>query len=251
MTQIRAILIDDEGHCTRTLKWELEQHCPEVDVVAICHSGEEGLRAIGEKNPDLIFLDIEMPGMNGFEMLEKLGSGSFQVIFCTAYDQYAIRALKLSATDYLLKPVDSNDLQAAVEKVSARAAKAITPEQISELITAMRQPGRELRKIALSASDGLEFVDTDSIMYCESQSNYTNIVLEGGRKVLLSKTLKEIDELLSGLGFFRAHKSYLINLRHVTKYVRGEGGYVVMRNGAAITIARSRKDEFLGLFNRL
>jgi len=245
-----AILIDDEPHCTRTLKWELEQHCPEVEVVGVCNSGEDGLKAIGEKKPDVVFLDIEMPGMNGFDMLQQLGKVDFQVIFCTAYDQYAIKALKLSATDYLLKPVDSSELQAAVDKAS-RKSSPVTHEQINELISSMRHPGRELRRIALSTTDGLEFIDTDRILYCESQSNYTNIILEDGRKVLLSKTLKEVDELLTGFGFFRAHKSHLINLRHVTKYVRGEGGYVVMRNGAAITIARSRREEFLGLFAKL
>jgi two-component system LytT family response regulator len=246
-----AILIDDEAHCTRTLKWELEQQCPEVDVVGVCQSGEEGLKAIREMKPDLVFLDIEMPGMNGFDMLAQVSPINFQVIFCTAYDQYAIKAFKLSATDYLLKPVDSSELQAAVEKASRKTSAAVTQVQITELLSAMRHPGRELRRIALSTSDGMEFVDTDRIMYCESQSNYTNIVLEDGKKVLLSKTLKEVDELLVDFGFFRAHKSHLINLRHVTKYVRGEGGYVVMRDGTAITIARSRKEEFLGLFSKL
>lgn len=246
-----AILIDDEAHCTRTLKWELERHCPEVEVVAVCSSGEEGLAAIHESKPDLVFLDIEMPGMNGFDMLGRLDKIDFQVVFCTAYDQYAIKAFKLSATDYLLKPVDSHELVAAVEKAARQSSKGITSDQITELISAIGHPGREFRRIALSTSDGLEFVDTDRILYCESQSNYTNIVLEDGRKVLLSKTLKEIDELLTGFGFFRAHKSHLINLRHVTKYVRGDGGYVVMRNGVTITIARSRKEEFLGLFAKL
>jgi two-component system LytT family response regulator len=248
---MRAILVDDEAHCTRTLQWELERNCPDVEVVAVCNSGEEGLREINEKKPDIVFLDIEMPGMNAFDMLEKVGQISFQVIFCTAYDQYAIKALKMSATDYLLKPVDSNELQDAVEKAANRTSNPITKEQITELISSMRHPGRELRRIALSTADGMEFVDTDRILYCESQSNYTNIILQDGKKVLLSKTLKEVDELLAGFGFFRAHKSHLINLRHVTKYVRGDGGYVVMPNGAAITIARSRKEEFLGLFAKL
>lgn len=250
MTPLRAIVIDDEAHCVRTLNWELEQHCPEVEVVASCTSSPEGLAAIRKLEPDVVFLDIEMPQMNGFELLEKLMPLSFSVIFTTAYDEFAVRAFKVSATDYLLKPIDSTELMDAVAKV--REAQA-TPsnEQLSIAQSTYQNHGVGFTRLALPSADGLEFVNAGDIIQCVSESNYTRLVFDDGKPMLISRTLKDVEMLLQGGPFFRVHKSHLINLQKVKTYHRGEGGHLVLQNGEKVPVARSRKDDFLQQFARL
>jgi two-component system LytT family response regulator len=197
-----------------------------------------------------VFLDIEMPHMNGFDMLEQIGKLSFDVVFCTAYDQFAIKAFRYSALNYLLKPVDPDDLKETVRRIEAKKSVP-TREQIELLLQNVKSANRTtIPRIALTTNDGMIFVSTDEIIYCEAESNYTSIVLQGGKKIMVSKVLKDIDEALSGPDFFRVHNSYLINLNHIKKFVRGEGGYVVMDNDATISISRSRRQEFMELFSK-
>lgn len=247
---IRTILIDDESNSLEMMEWLLKTYCPQVVVEAMCDSGEKGIEAIRRYKPDLVFLDIEMPHMNGFDMLEQFDKLFFDVVFCTAYDQFAIKAFRYSALNYLLKPVDPDDLKETIRRLEEKKSSP-SKEQIDLLIQNIRQPARQaVQRIALTTGDGLIFVDTRDILYCQAESNYTNVVLVGGKKILVSKVLKDIDETLSGNDFYRVHNSYLINLNHIQKFVRGEGGYIIMDDGANIGISRSRRQEFMDLFSR-
>ena len=247
---IRAILIDDESNSLEMMEWLLKTYCPQVQVEAMCNSAAKGIEAINKFRPDVIFLDIEMPHMNGFDMLEEFDKLSFDVVFCTAYDQFAIRAFKYSALNYLLKPVDPEDLKETIRRIEEKKM-APSREQLELLLENIRKPSKPTaQRIALTTGDGLIFVPTKDILYCNAESNYTNVVLTGGRKILVSKVLKEIDEALAGPDFFRIHNSYLVNLNHITKFVRGDGGYVVMQDGASVSISRSKRQEFMELFEK-
>lgn len=247
---IRAILVDDEKNALEMMEWLLKTYCPQVEIVALCNSAEMGLEAIRRHQPDVVFLDIEMPRMNGFDMLEHFDKLNFEVVFCTAYDQFAIRAFKYSALNYLLKPVDPEDLKLTVQRIEEKK-QIPTRQQFELLMQQMKQPSKATpQRIALTTADGLIFVPTADIIYCEAESNYTNVVLVGGRKVLISKVLKDIDEALSGPDFYRVHSSFLININHIKKFVRGDGGYIVMDNDAIVSISRTRKQEFMELFSR-
>lgn len=247
---IQCVLIDDESNSLEMMEWLLKTYCPQVVIKAMCDSAEKGIEAIRKHDPDLVFLDIEMPHMNGFNMLEQFDKLTFDVVFCTAYDQFAIKAFKYSALNYLLKPVDPEDLKETIRRIEERKQAPIR-EQIDLLMQSMKTASRQTAtRIALTTADGMIFVTTQDILYCEAESNYTSVVLDGGKKILVSKVLKEIDEALSGPDFFRIHNSYLININHIKKFVRGEGGYVIMDDGATIGISRSRRQEFMELFAR-
>jgi two-component system LytT family response regulator len=241
---LKAVIVDDEPFCCTSLVTLLERYCPEVKVVEICRSGEDGLIAIREKNPQIVFLDIEMPGMSGFEMLEKLSTINFEIIFTTSYDQYAIKAIHLSALDYLLKPVDREELQRAVQKLIQRSHYPL-PQQLEILLQRVHQPVSLTQKIALPSMEGLQMIDVNSIIYCASDSNYTTFILKNKQKIIVSRTLKEIEEMLEEYSFLRVHNSYLINLNEIDKYVKGEGGYLVMSDGSTIDVSRSRKEMLL------
>jgi two-component system LytT family response regulator len=245
---IKAILIDDEKHCRETLSIQLERYCPEVKLLAECSSAQQGLEAIALHRPDVVFLDVEMPGMNGFEMLQQVPNISFELIFTTGYDAYAIKAIRFSALDYLLKPIDKEELKKAVNKVHQKTDHKLT-EQLDILLEKLGNKQASLQKIALPTQDGFELVPLENIMHCESDSNYTHIVLKNGKKLLVSRTLKEIEELLEGHPFLRVHHSHLVNLNEITRYIRGEGGYVVMSDNTSISVSRSRKDALLKLFS--
>lgn len=247
---ISAVLIDDEMNALEMMEWLLRTYCPEVEIQAMCTSAEQGLQAIHKQTPDVVFLDIEMPRMNGFALLETFDRIPFEVVFCTAYDQFAIKAFKYSALDYLLKPVDPDDLKATVHRIRTRRSLP-TREQFELLMQHMRQPEKPTpARIALTTGDGLIFVPTSDIVYCEAESNYTKVVLAGGKKVVVSKVLKDIDEALSGPDFCRVHSSFLINVNHIRKYVRGDGGYLLMDDDAQISISRNRRQEFMEMFSR-
>jgi len=247
---IRTVLIDDESNSLEMMEWLLKTYCPQVQIEAMCNAASKGIEAINKYKPDVVFLDIEMPHMNGFDMLEQFDKLSFDVVFCTAYDQFAIKAFKYSALNYLLKPVDPEDLKETIRRIEERKG-APSREQLELLLENIRQAVKPTaQRIALTTGDGMIFVPTKDILYCQAESNYTNVVLTGGKKILVSKVLKEIDEALAGQDFFRIHNSYLVNLNHITKFVRGDGGYVVMGDGASVGISRSRRQEFMELFEK-
>jgi two-component system LytT family response regulator len=235
--------------CQKTLALLLAKYCPTVTVVAQCGSGAEGLHAIRTHAPDVVFLDVEMPVMNGFAMLEQVGSVSFALIFTTGYDAYAIKAIRYSALDYLLKPIDKEELQQAVAKLGTRpAAKTLDPWRAEQLALLLNQIGSKptsLQKIALPTLHGFELVALDAIIRCEADDNYTYIHLKTGKAMLVSRTLKEVEELLEGRSFLRVHQSHVVNLNEIARYYRGRGGYVVMSDESTVSVAQSRKDELL------
>jgi two-component system, LytTR family, response regulator len=246
---MKAVIIDDEQHGITTLKWNLREYCSDVTVAASAQNGSEGIFIINHHKPDLVFLDVEMPIMNGIDMLLHFDEINFSVIFTTAYDQYALKAIKLNALDYLLKPVDKDELVAAVEKVRNKQ------NQISRLqIDGMQEVHKTkvAGKIALSTSAGLQFVSLDNLVRVEGDGNYCIFILRDKRKITLSKKLGDAEDILKeNENFFRAHKSHIINLKFVDKYIRGEGGEIIMEDGASIALSRNKKDEFLELFARV
>jgi two-component system, LytTR family, response regulator len=246
---IRCILVDDEKNSLEMMEWLLNTYCPQVKIEALCNGAESGLDAIAKYQPDVVFLDIEMPHMNGFDMLEQIDKLFFDVVFCTAYDQFAIKAFKYSALNYLLKPVDPDDLKETIRRIEVKRSVP-TREQMELLINGIRNNQRQtVTRIALTTNDGMIFVSTSEILYCEAESNYTSVVLQN-RKIVVCKTLKEIDEALAGPDFYRIHNSFLININQIQRFVRGDGGYVVMNDGKSVSISRSRRQEFMELFSR-
>lgn len=238
---ITAIIVDDEPYCCESLATLLEKYCKNIKVIDVCYSAETALKSIPENAPNVLFLDVEMPGMNGFELLEKLDEINFQLIFTTSYDQYAIKAIRFSALDYLLKPIDREELQKAIEKVLQKI-KSTLPQQLEILLNKLHKTSSPNQKIALPTMEGLQLIAVDSIIYCASDSNYTNIYLKKKEKIIVSRTLKDIEQMLDEYSFIRVHHSYLINLPEVEKYIKGEGGYLIMSDGSTVDVSRSRKE---------
>ena len=241
---ITAIIVDDEPYSCESLATLLERYCAEVKLLDICYSGADALKAIKEQIPTLLFLDIEMPGMNGFEMLQQLSSINFSIIFTTSYDEYAIKAIKFSALDYLLKPIDREELQAAVQKAIHQSQKTV-PQQIEILLQKLTRPIISVNKIAIPTMEGLQMLFVENIICCSSDSNYTILHLKNKQKITASRTLKEIEEMLEDYSFLRVHHSYVINLNEIEKYIKGDGGYLIMTDGSSIDVSRSRKEMLM------
>jgi two-component system, LytTR family, response regulator len=246
----KAIIIDDEADSVKLLALQLKMYCPQVQVVAGCTDAEDGLQQIKSLQPNIVFLDIEMPVMNGFQLLEKLGAINFSLVFVTAYDQFAVKAFRFSALDYLLKPIDGKDLQAAVQKAMQRhwpVQQQLTMLKDQVQGTQKNHPG----KIALPYQNGVSFVEVENIVYCEAENNYTRFYITDGQQHLVSKNLGDIQEVLEERNFLRVHRQYLVNLDHIKKYVRGEGNYLVLSNNANIPVARSQKEKLIERFGWL
>ena len=245
---IKAIIIDDERLSLETLSLLLNEFCPQVQLLEQCRSAKQGLEAIEKFKPDLVFLDIEMPVMNGFDLLEQFSEIPFAIIFTTSHDQYAIKAIRFSALDYLLKPIDPKELISAVKKVEEQRHLPLA-EQFQMLLKQMHGKNHGFNKIAVPTTEGFELVPADQILYLEANSNYTHIFIKSRHKIVACRNLKEMEEQLLGFNFFvRVHQSYIINLNEVTKYFRGEGGYLVMSDGSSVNVSRSRKDSLLKFF---
>lgn len=243
--KLNCILVDDEQDSLEVTRMELAEHCPNVEVLASFTDAREALDTLSELDPHIIFLDIEMPQMNGFEFLKQAEGFSGQVIFVTAYDSFAIQAIKAAAADYLLKPISGDELKLAVDRATERLRKDELREEVIELIDAIRSKGQANGRVTFPTSDGFEFVDTDNIIYCQGDNNYTHVHRAGTSKMLISRTLKSVEELLVPFGFVRVHNSYLVNPNHIVRFVRNDGSYLVMNNDARIPIARSRRSDFL------
>ncbi|MGG9961007.1 LytR/AlgR family response regulator transcription factor [Ferruginibacter sp. SUN106] len=241
---INAIIIDDEAKGRLALREKLLAYCPQIKIMAEAANGQEALLLIQHYKPQLIFLDIEMPRMNGFEMLNELTEKNFHIIFTTAYDQYAIRAIKYAAFDYLLKPIDIEELKTAVEKLNNTENKE-TKKQVELLQQNMQLPKKQLHKLAIPTLEGLLFYDINDIIHLEANSNYTYIHLINKTKITASKTLKEFEDLLPADIFFRTHHSHLINLNYIKRYIKGDGGQIELQNGTYVDVSRRKKDEFL------
>ena len=244
---IRAVIIDDEQNCIDSLVCDLEKNCGEVEIVATCTSSKHGLMAIRKYKPNLVFLDVQMPWMNGFEMLDVLDEISFAIIFTTAYDQFAAKAFRLSAVDYLLKPVDPSDLSEAVKKAVEKIARKTNGANIDNLLQNIHRPEAKQR-IAFAGRDGYEFVEIGAIAYAQAEGAYTHVFLVSKRKLVISKTLSDIEEMLPGDKFQRIHHSTLVNLDHVTHFYKSDGGYLMLDTGEKLFVSKSKKD---GIMERL
>lgn len=246
MESITAYIVDDEKHAAETLQWELGRACSEVQVTQVFNDARIALEHIQNTPPDLLFLDVEMPRISGLELLSALDSVQFGVIFTTAYDKFALKAIKHRAVDYILKPVDGGELRTAVDKFQENR-RSLDTDQLQQVLDKL--VNKETNgKVALPASNGLLFVRPDRIMYCKSDSNYTDVHFTDGNHHVISKTLKEIEELLGGGSFVRVHNSYLVNMMHVEQFVKSDGGYLVMDDGSHVSVSRSRREELIRKF---
>jgi two-component system LytT family response regulator len=244
---MNALIIDDEVKGAELLQLLLELVSSDVKVIGICNSGKDGIEKIKLLKPDVVFLDINMPGMSGFEMLNKIEDINFEIVFTTAYDEYAIKAFKINAADYLLKPIDSDDLANAINKVKNRLLKKDDSPllKIEELLKALKPDKVVNDRLPINTSDGIIFVPYEEVQYLIASSNYTDIFLENGKKYTATKTLKDFEDTLPETIFYRIHNAHMVNIKHVVKYVRGDGGYVVMKNGESLEVSRRKKVEFL------
>ncbi len=244
--KLHAVIVDDEVKGIEFLQYTLEKQCPEVQVVKTFTAPLEALEEIPALKPDILFVDVEMPRMNGFELVEKLSKLKIQIVFTTAYNEFALKAFRVSALDYLLKPIDSDELKEAVQKVLDSREN---PESgIQELLQFMKaQQG--LKKIHISTEKGVYFLEPEEIIYCTSDGSYCELFLTDGSKLVSSKSIGEFEKLLSEKGFFRIHHSSLINVHHLKKFSKVDGGFVEMVNGAELAVSRRKKDEFMEFIN--
>ncbi len=248
---IKAVIIDDEQNNIDNLSILLQQHCPQVDIVAVALNAILGENIILKHNPDLIFLDIQMPDKNGFELLKSLNNYSFEIIFVTAYDQYGIQAVKFSAIDYLLKPINIEELKLAVQKAIAKSALKKQNLQLENLIQLLQQKQHKaFHRIALQSAKETRFVETEKIIRCESSNNYSTFFLVNNEKIITSKPIFEYEEMLQDYGFIRCHQSHLVNKKFIKSWVKKDGGFLLLEDQTEIPVSRQKKDYIKSLFNQ-
>jgi two-component system LytT family response regulator len=247
---LKAIIVEDEKASRETLKAYLQKYCPEVQLVAEADSVKSGLKEIAQHKPDLLFLDVEMPYGNAFDLLDQVEDQNFETIFVTAYDHYAMKALNFSASYYLLKPVDIDELVKAVGRVVEHKASEEHNIRTKILIENIRIENKQLQKIILPLLDGFEVVRVNDILYCRANDNFTEFHFMNGSKKLICRTLRFYNELLSDYDFVRIHKSFLINLQYLKRYKKGKGGQVIMQNGEFLDVSVSGKKQLLAKIGR-
>lgn len=241
--EISAVIIDDEQNNIENLEILLRLHCPQVTVVATAMNANDGAFIIVHHNPDIIFLDIQMPGRNGFEMLQSLKHHNFELIFVTAFDQYGIQAVKFSALDYLLKPIKTDELKNAVNKAIYRSVEKKQNQKLENLLQLLENRQQQnLHRIALASAKETRFIKTTDIIRCESSNNYTTFFITNGEKIMVSKPIFEYEEILSAYGFIRCHQSHLVNKKHIRSLVKDDGGYLVLEDGTQIPVSRLKKE---------
>lgn len=242
---IKAVIIEDEKKSAEALAQLLQKNCPDVTILGKVENVKDAIESVRNLKPELIFLDVMMPDGSGFDVLEKISDLKFDVIFTTASEKFAVKAIKYSALDYLLKPIDAEELKAAVKKVQDRK-NIISPEQnLQSLLENIKKSDEQYSKITLPAGNAYEVVLVKDIIRCEANDNYTNVYLAGGKKFLVSGTLKHYEELLPEKDFVRAHHSHLINMNHMTRFLKEDGGYAMMSDGSKVEVSRRKKEEFL------
>lgn len=241
---MKGVIIDDEIKSAENLRILLTDFCEDITVTSICQNIKDGVSAIRNDSPDVVFLDINLQRETGFDLFQHFDKVPFEVIFTTAYSEFAIKAFRYSALDYLLKPIDIQELQDAVKKVGQRITGNLN-NRLMHLFKDLKSPAHEFLKLALPTLEGLIFINVDEILYCEASSNYTTFFLTEGRKYIVSKTLREYDDLLSDRDFFRIHNSYLVNIKAIKKYVKGDGGYVILENDVSLDVSKRKKEAFL------
>ena len=239
---MKAILIDDEISNLENLQTLLEKHCPQLSVVATAQNVSDAVDAIEKHLADLVFLDIQMGEQTGFDVLKQLPTRNFEVIFVTAYDQYGIQAVKFAALDYLLKPIDIDELMNAVNKATHKLAAQIQTSQLDFLLQQLKKPETNVSKIALQMQSEIRYVALSEIIRCEADNTYTHFFLSGGEKILVSKSLKEYADLLRPKGFLRTHQSHLVNPKYVKSWLKEDGGILLLMSGEKIPISKPNKD---------
>lgn len=250
--ELIGVIVDDEAKSRENLRMMLTDFCKDIKVVASFSNTTEAADYLMANKVDVLFLDVQLQRETGFDLLDRLQDINFEIIFTTAYAEYAIRAFKHSAIDYLLKPIDIEELQKAVEKVrlkKQKLSKSDFKNQMKNLLDNYKSSDQQSYKIALPTANGLIFVRLLDIIYCEASSNYTVIYFKGGAKHIVSKTLKEYEDILTESGFYRIHNSFLINLNEIKQYIKGDGGQVVLNNGVTLDVAKRKKEGFLKLVN--
>ena len=261
---MRIAIIDDELHCVKSLELHINSLFPKSEIVYKTTKPKEAIGVLANLKIDILFLDVEMPSINGFELLEQFKSLPFSIIFTTAYSQYAVQAFKAQAINYLLKPIDEDELKEAIDawqtnynkdKNSLNTfiafLKTENSEEINRLLKHLKKEGLLESKITIPISDGYEFVDVKEILYCQSQNNYTYIFLQNGEKVLISKTLKSVEQTLKRFYFLRTHQSYLVNPNFMKKFMRSEGGYLIMSDNKQIPVSIAKRDLIIGIFEAI
>ncbi len=249
---ITAILIDDEVNSRNALLKKINANCPTIQIVAACGSAEEGIIAIEKHQPQVVFLDVEMPRMNGFAMLEKIANKNFNIVFTTAYNQYAINAIKFGAFDYLVKPIDVEELIVVAKRLNEQKQQLNNSERLDILLNQLTPTSKSsIQRIAIATQTGLEFIHIDTIVYLEAIGNYTQLHFTDGKKLMASKTLKEFEDLLEHHAFFRIHNASLVNLVFVKKYIRGDGGQLQLCNDIILDVARRRKEELVEMLIKI
>lgn len=241
----RVVIVDDEPSAVNNLKWELEHFTDEVKVIETFTSAEEAIHGINYLKPDCVFLDIEMPGKDGFTLLNDLVYKNFNLIITTAYENYAIRAFKENAIDYLLKPIDVDDLKAAIQRIKDRNTAPDLSHEIQRIVNTTIQAHEGQDKIFLPIDGKIIMVSAASISYCKSDGNYTEVYSEDTKKLLLTKNLKQVTKMITNPNFVRVHQSYLININHIREYNKGDGGYLIMNDQTNIPVSRSYKNNLI------
>jgi two-component system, LytTR family, response regulator len=249
-SMLRVMIIEDEKHSRETLRNLLTEFVEDITIVAMSGDVHEAIALAQQTRPEVLFLDVELQTGTGFDVLEGIKNLDVEVIFTTAFEQYAIKAIKFSSIDYLLKPIDIEELQAAVTKVRNRQNKEGYSRQLELLLNQTKSLGHEKSRICLATLDSIEFIDLHDILFCEANGSYTNFHLSENRKLMVSKHLKEYEQLLADHDFMRVHNSYLINLNKVKKYIKTEGGYILMENDAQITLSPKKRDDFFSRMAR-
>jgi two-component system LytT family response regulator len=246
---IKAVIIEDEVKSRELLNTLITKHCDGVNIVATAENVETGVAAIRKHSPQIIFLDISMPDGSGFDLLSKVQDMKFDVIFTTATDKYALKAIKYSALDYLLKPIDVEELKSAVNKMAEKKSDLSTVENLSFLLQNLRQNSDNYNKITLPTGNAYEIVNVKDIIRCEAEGSYTNFFLASGKKMMVSASLKHYEDLLPERDFIRVHHHHLINMNHVVRFLKVDGGYAVMSDNTQVEISRRKKDSFLQKLN--
>ncbi|MEO6302512.1 MAG: LytTR family DNA-binding domain-containing protein [Bacteroidia bacterium] len=247
---IKTVIIEDEQKSREMLAGIIQKNCPQLQIVGSAKNVNEGVEVIKKENPDLVFLDISMPDGSGFDLLEKVQGHKFELIFATASDQHAIRAIKYSACDYLLKPIDIEELKAAVDKVAQKKNASPSMDNLNFLIQQLKKSDDSFQKITLPTGNAYEIVNIKDIIRCEADGSYTTFFLTDKRKLMISAGLKHYEELLPESEFIRVHHHHLINMNHVVRFLKEDGGYAVMSDGTKIEISRRKKDAFMEKLNK-
>lgn len=248
---LKVVIVEDEKKSRETLKAMLEEFCKDIKVLATAGSVAEAVKVLSVVSPDVVFLDIELQSGQGFDVLEQIKNPSFEVIFTTAFEKYAIKAIKFSSLDYLLKPIDLDELKQAVEKARNRVDTGIYREQIDTLMQNLSKESYRQEKICLATTIGMEFIAIEDIIVCKADGSYTSFLLKNKSTLMVSKHLKEYEMLLADHHFMRVHNSYLINLKEVKKYIKADGGYIIMSNDSHVSLSPRKKDDLIEAMKRL